>query len=87
MALSTPGTFHTFHLARQLERVGMLAGIHTGYPRFKLGVTGLPKNKIHSFPWLKGPYMAGWVPARPGGFRGVVPPGYRATTWDHFPEN
>jgi glycosyltransferase involved in cell wall biosynthesis len=63
VALSTPGTFHTFDMARQLEKAGMLAGIHTGYPRFKLGDTGLPSPRIHSFPWVKGPYMAGWVPS------------------------
>jgi glycosyltransferase involved in cell wall biosynthesis len=63
VALSTAGTFHTFDMARQLEKAGMLAGIHTGYPRFKLGATGLPARKIHPFPWFKGPYMAGWVPA------------------------
>lgn len=63
VALSTAGTFHTFDMARQLEKAGMLAGIHTAYPRFKLGATGLPARKIHSFPWFKGPYMAGWIPA------------------------
>jgi len=64
VALSTPGTFHTFDMARELEKAGMLAGIHTGYPRFKLRTVDLPINKVRTFPWLKGPYMAGWVPAR-----------------------
>jgi glycosyltransferase involved in cell wall biosynthesis len=62
VALSTTGVFHSFDMARQLENAGMLAGIHTGYPKFKLRNTGVPRKKIHSFPWLKGPYMAGWVP-------------------------
>jgi glycosyltransferase involved in cell wall biosynthesis len=63
VALSTAGTFHSFDMARQLNKAGMLAGIHTGYPRFKLRATALPSSKVHTFPWLKGPYMAGWVPA------------------------
>jgi len=54
------GRFHHFHLARQLERYGILEAIWTGYPRFKLkGETGIPANKIHSFPWFQGSYMAG----------------------------
>jgi glycosyltransferase involved in cell wall biosynthesis len=64
VALSTAGTFHSFDMARQLEKAGMLESIHTGYPRFKLRNAGIPARKIHSFPWLKGPYMAGWVPSR-----------------------
>jgi glycosyltransferase involved in cell wall biosynthesis len=62
VALSTIGTFHTFDMARQLEKANALASIHTGYPRFKLGDTGIPARKIHSFPWMQGPFMAGWVP-------------------------
>jgi len=63
VALSTAGTFHSFDMARQLQKAGMLARIHTGYPRFKLRATDLPPSKIRTFPWLKGPYMAGWIPA------------------------
>ncbi|HEY8903019.1 MAG TPA: glycosyltransferase family 4 protein [Chthoniobacterales bacterium] len=52
------GRFHHFHLARQLERHGMLEAIFTGYPRFKLrDETGIPWEKIHPFPWLQAPYM------------------------------
>jgi glycosyltransferase involved in cell wall biosynthesis len=63
VCLSTIGVFHTFDMARQLERAGALASLHTGYPRFKLRDCGLPQRKIRTFPWLHGPYMAGWVPA------------------------
>ena len=28
--------FHHFHLARQLEKHGLLEALYTGYPRFKL---------------------------------------------------
>ena len=53
------GRFHHFHLARQLEKRGLLNSIYTGYPRFKLvDEPGIPKNKIHTFPWLQAPYMA-----------------------------
>jgi glycosyltransferase involved in cell wall biosynthesis len=53
------GRFHHFHLARQLERVGLLDAIYTGYPRFKLAdEPGIPRDKINSFPWLQAPYMA-----------------------------
>src|SRR6478736_3033952 len=50
--------FHHFHLARQLERLGFLQAIFTGYPRFKLrDETGIPRAKIRTFPWLQAPHM------------------------------
>lgn len=53
------GRFHHFHLARQLEKHGLLEAIYTGYPRFKLAdEPGIPRDKINSFPWLHTPYMA-----------------------------
>ena len=59
MCQATPGRFHHFQLARQLERTGLLAAIHTGYPRFKLrDESGIPREKIHSFPWFQTPYLA-----------------------------
>lgn len=58
VALSTAGKFHTFDLARQLHARGALAGIYTGYPRFKLKNERLPAELVHTFPWLKTPYMA-----------------------------
>ncbi|WP_317201419.1 glycosyltransferase [Janthinobacterium sp.] len=62
VVLSTIGKFHTFDLARQLERRGALSAIFTGYPRFKLRNEGLPATSIRPFPWLHAPYMA--VPMR-----------------------
>lgn len=54
----TIGRFSQFHLARQLEKHGVLDAIWTGYPKFKLTQeTGIPKEKIKSFPWLHTPYM------------------------------
>lgn len=53
------GRFHHFHLARQLEKRGLLAAIYTGYPRFKLlDETDVPLAKIHTFPWFQTPFMA-----------------------------
>ena len=52
------GRFHHFHLARQMEKHGILEKIYTGYPMFKLrDETGIPQNKIKTFPWLLAPYM------------------------------
>jgi glycosyltransferase involved in cell wall biosynthesis len=58
VSLSTIGKFHTFDLGRQLQHRQALAAIYTGYPAFKLKQEGLPAEKIHTFPWLQGPYMA-----------------------------
>lgn len=53
------GRFHHFHLARQLERAGLLREIWTGYPRFKLkSEQAVPADRIRTFPWLQAPYMA-----------------------------
>lgn len=53
------GRFHHFHLARQLQKHGLLESIYTGYPHFKLAdEPGIPKHKIHTFPWLQAPFMA-----------------------------
>jgi starch synthase len=54
------GRFHHFHLARQMERFGLLEGIWTGYPGFKLkDEIGVPKHKVHSFALLQTLSM-GW---------------------------
>jgi starch synthase len=58
VALSAIGTFHTFDLAREMHARGALAGILTGYPRFKLRAEGLPQELIHTFPLVHGAYMA-----------------------------
>lgn len=58
IALSTPGKFHTFDLARELYARGALAAIFTGYPRFKLRKEEIPQNLIHTFPWVQSSYMA-----------------------------
>lgn len=64
VALSVLGKFHTFDLARELHACGVLAGILTGYPRFKLRAERLPDTSIHTFPWVLGPYMANPIKSR-----------------------
>ena len=55
--VSTIGRFHSFDLARQLQRFDCLACIFSGYPRFKLRTTGVEPGRIRTFPWLQTPYM------------------------------
>lgn len=68
VALSVIGKFHTFDLARELHQRSMLVGIFSGYPRFKLRHEQLPDALIHTFPWLRTPYMVlarrPWLGAR-----------------------
>ena len=68
VALSTIGKFHTFDLARELLARDALAGIYTGYPRFKLKSEGIPQALIHTLPWTQGAYMGfpwkHWLSAR-----------------------
>src|SRR3989344_4075705 len=55
VCIGSAGRFHTFDLARQMERAGWLSRLYTAYPRWK--VDGLPRDKVSSFPWLMGPKM------------------------------
>ncbi len=57
VTLSTVGKFHSFHLAEQLFKNNILKTIYTGYPKFKLKETGVPKDNIKSYPWFRGVYM------------------------------
>ena len=58
VVVSVIGKFHSFDLARELHARGALAGIFTGYPRFKLSQERLPSELIHTYPWVHTPYMA-----------------------------
>lgn len=58
VVLATSGKFHTFDLARQIHRRGLLRVIYTGYPRFKLKEELLPASLICSFPLLLMAYHA-----------------------------
>jgi alpha-maltose-1-phosphate synthase len=56
ICIGSAGRFHTFDLARQMERRGHLGRVYTGYPKWK--VDGLRKQKVSSFPWLLVPQIA-----------------------------
>jgi alpha-maltose-1-phosphate synthase len=56
VCIGSAGRFHTFDLARQMERRGHLGRVYTGYPRWK--VDGLPKQKVSTFPWFLVPQNA-----------------------------
>lgn len=58
VVLSTPGKFHIFDLARELQSRDALSAVFTGYPHFKLKHEGLPRQMIRSWPWLQSSYMA-----------------------------
>ena len=55
VCIGSAGRFHTFDLARQMQRLGHLRCLYTCYPRWK--VDGLPQEKVSTFPWLMGPAM------------------------------
>jgi glycosyltransferase involved in cell wall biosynthesis len=57
IVLSTIGKFHSFDLARQMHKRGVLTSIFSGYPWFKLKRDGLPRQKVKTFPYLHAPYM------------------------------
>src|SRR6266545_3850637 len=55
VCIGSAGRFHTFDLARQMQRLGHLSSLYTCYPKWK--VDGLPPEKVRTFPWLMGPAM------------------------------
>ena len=55
VCIGSAGPFHTFDLARQLDRRGHLKHLYTAYPSWK--VNGLPRGKVSTFPWLMAPTM------------------------------
>ncbi len=58
VALSTPGRFHTFDLARQLLARDYLSQVFTAFPYGKVAHEGIPRSMLRCFPWLQGPLMA-----------------------------
>jgi len=57
VVLSALGKFHTFDLARELQRRDALACVFSAYPAFKLRNEHLSRGSIKSFGWLHTPYM------------------------------
>lgn len=60
VVLSTWGRFHTFHLARQMQRLGWLEAVFTTLPRFLLRHEGIPPDKLVVNPWLHPGVLAKW---------------------------
>ena len=58
LVVSTPGRFHSFDLAAQLERRGALERIFTGYPKFKLTTEMVSDERVTSYWGLHAPLMA-----------------------------
>lgn len=56
VCIGSAGRFHTFDLARQMERVGSLRRMYTFYPRWK--IDNLPPEKVKTFPWFAAPQLA-----------------------------
>jgi starch synthase len=52
VVLTTHGRFHSFDLAEQLGKAGLLTAIYTPYPKFKLRNTDVDAGLIHSFPFV-----------------------------------
>jgi glycosyltransferase involved in cell wall biosynthesis len=58
VSTATPSRFHHFALARELERHGCLAAIHTGFPRRLFRGALTDPSAIHPYPWLQTPLAA-----------------------------
>ena len=56
VSISSAQHFWTFDLARQMERLGYLSRLYTGYPKWK--VDGMLRGKARSFPWVMIPLVA-----------------------------
>lgn len=54
---ATFGTFHHFHLARELQSRGYLKHIYSTYPWRRLQREGLPHDYVTTFPWMHTPYV------------------------------
>ena len=56
VGISSAQHFWTFDLARQMERLGYLSHLYTGYPKWK--VDRMLREKVRSFPWVMVPLAA-----------------------------
>ncbi len=56
VGISSAQHFWTFDLARQMERLGCLTHLYTGYPKWK--VDGALRDKARTFPWVMATYEA-----------------------------
>ncbi|MDR3414433.1 MAG: glycosyltransferase family 4 protein [Formivibrio sp.] len=58
VVLTTPGRFHTFALARELLRHGVLDKIFTGFPWAKVAREKIPRQYIRTAAWFQTPRFA-----------------------------
>lgn len=56
--VAVAGTFWQFDLANELESRGHLKRIYSTFPWFRLEREGLPRDRVRTFPWIHGPWMA-----------------------------
>ncbi len=54
---SVCGVFHHFDLARELEKRGYLRAICSTFPWRRLAGECVPRNLVHTFPWIHTPQM------------------------------
>lgn len=70
------GVFHSFELARELERRGHLEMIYSTWPWARLKREGLPRAKVQTFPWVHTPEFvlerAGLLPRWLGDEMGIL---------------
>lgn len=57
VTLVSPGRFHSFDLAEQLQSAHRLAAIYTGYPRFKLRDTRVDARLVRPVPLFQTAYL------------------------------
>ncbi len=74
VTVTAGGLFHSFELARQLEKRGCLERLITGYPRYKLDSFAIPPEKVTTLPLGQLIYR-GWRRFPPP-IRNLADPGY-----------
>lgn len=55
--ISATSRFHYFDLAKQLQRLGVLKNVFTGYPSWKIDTKETFQNKVNTFPWVHTLFM------------------------------
>lgn len=55
---SVCGTFWHFDLANELESLGYLKRVYSSFPWMRLRREGVPRERVRTFPWIHGPWMA-----------------------------
>ncbi|MBV8474440.1 MAG: glycosyltransferase [Hyphomicrobiales bacterium] len=58
ITLATIGSFHIFPLARELERLGVLERVYSGFPWSRLRREGVSRDKVRTFPFVR-PFVMG----------------------------